>query len=240
MNKMYIIIFSLLSLLTYPQSNNVYQKYGSLEPDLALNILDLKNSASKFDVKVIEYNQIPTYLDFRGVIVSAVKWNDNLGENILILSSSGTYYTDEESGNIKTEIYAYLFVKKVNNNRYMRFWRMYDFIDCGPVDTGIFYIRNALTITDLNNNGIAEISFPYFLQCRGDISDDILKYMLYENNIKYALRGTNKQCKTSKEYQGGGKYTASDNLENNSIFSSFLQQQWDKYKCWESIRYPNN
>ncbi len=240
MNKVYIIIFSLLSLLAYPQSNNVYQKYSSLEPDLPLNILDLKNSASKFDVKVIEYNQIPTYLDFRGVVVSVVKWNDDLGENILILSSSGTYYTDEESGNIKTEIYAYLFVKKANENQYMRFWRMYDFIDCGPVDTGIFYIRNALTITDLNNNGIAEISFPYFLQCRGDISDDILKYMLYENNVKYALRGTNKQCKASKEYLGGGKYTASDNLENNSIFSSFLQQQWDKYKCWESIRYPNN
>lgn len=165
---------------------------------------------------------------------------DSLGENILILSSSGTYYTDEESGNIKTEVYAYLFTKDSNASQYNRLWRLYDFIDCGPVDTGIFYVRNALTITDLNNNGIAEISFPYFLQCRGDVSDDILKYMLYEDNVKYALRGTTKLCKGPKELQSGGTYTASDNLKNNDVFSSFLQQQWNKYKCWETIRYPND
>ncbi|MGL4582648.1 MAG: M949_RS01915 family surface polysaccharide biosynthesis protein [Flavobacterium sp.] len=239
MNKTLTLFLLLISFMSNAQNNDVYREYYSLQPDKRINILNTKLSNSKFNVVSINYEAIPSYLDYRGTVIEAVKWKDDLGDNLLILTS-GIYYTDIESQLNKTEIYAYLFTKDNNASQYSRLWRLYDFIDCGPVDTGIFYIRNALTVTDLNNNGIAEISFPYFLQCRGDISDDILKYMLYENNIKYALRGTTKLCKGPKEYQSGGVYTPSDNLKNNDVFSSFLQQQWNKYMCWETIRYPND
>ena len=47
----------------------------------------------------------------------------------------------------------------------------------------------ARTITDLDGDGIAEVTFAYELSCRSDVSPGTYKLLVLENGRKYILRG---------------------------------------------------
>ncbi len=177
------------------------------------------------------------YLDFRGTVVEALKWSDALGENILILSVTGHFkWKDyEENSNKytledKSELYAYLFQKTKTDKAFKKKWRVYDYTECFGVDWYTGFIPKATTITDLDKDGITEISMPYVSICRGGMDPGVMKIILYEEDTKYALRGSTRLgCKS--EYAYGGKCNPSENLNNNQIFSEFLSKHWDANKC---------
>ncbi|MEC4114991.1 M949_RS01915 family surface polysaccharide biosynthesis protein [Myroides pelagicus] len=226
----------LLSCVNYSQENSLYRQYEEIRPEVRLSILDSIQSTTNFNLHKIQYAQIPNQLEYKGTIIEALKWYDKLGENILILSSNGTHNTND-NGN-RTELYAYLFTKNSSHKEYKRTWRLYDYIDCIPIDYKVYFIEHQLRITDLNENGIAEISFPYILMCRGDVSNDTLKFMLYENSTKYALRGETMYCQALPTYLDGSIYTPSNNLTDSPIFFDFMSKRWNTFKCIETIAYP--
>jgi len=61
---------------------------------------------------------------------------------------------------------------------------------------------DAFGVTDLDNDGTAEITFAYELGCRSDVSPNTLKLIVLENGTKYILRGT-----TRIEGDVGGDFT---------------------------------
>ena len=94
------------------------------------------------------------------------------------------------------------------------------------------FVPKATTITDLDNDGIAEISLPYVSICRGGMDPGDMKIIMYEGSTKYALRGsTMLMCKA--EHPFGGEYKPSDNLKSNKTFMVFLNNHWDRNKCEE-------
>ena len=113
---------------------------------------------------------------------------------------------------------------------------MYDYTKCFGVDWFTGFVPKATTITDLDNDGIAEISLPYVLICRGGMDPGEMKIIMYEGSTKYALRGsTMLMCKSEHSY--GGEYKPSDNLKSNKAFMEFLKKHWDRNKCEERKYY---
>lgn len=72
MNKIFALFLLLFSFLSNAQNNDVYREYYALQPDTRINILNSKNSNSKFNVVSINYEAIPSYLDYRGTVIEAV------------------------------------------------------------------------------------------------------------------------------------------------------------------------
>lgn len=134
---------------------------------------------------------IPSIIKFRGKPEEAWKWTDKLGENILVTTRVAPFEDRDLEFNEEAqtaEIHAYHFVKMTND--YVQVWTMNDQEKSCAYDITCGFIPGALTITDLDKDGIAEIKLQYAMACRSDVSPATMKLILYENEDKYALRGT--------------------------------------------------
>lgn len=234
-NLLFIVL--ILSMYTFGQTEIQKERFKRLKPDLWLGIWDKENSDVRFKVDTLSYDDLPKYIEFRGTVVEALKWTDKAGEKILIQSVTGQFrWKDYEKGTKeytiqdKSELYVYLFEKKNNEPKYIQSWKIYDYLECYGVDWFTGFVPKATTITDINNNGISEITIPYVLICRGGMDPGIMKIILYENGIKYAVRGSTKLACES-EYPYGGENTPDDSLKNNELFLRFLQKRWDQHVC---------
>jgi len=162
----------------------------------------------------IAASDVPASFKVKGKIQEAWKWTDKQGENIFITSYVESYDDkrkneyDEEG---KTaELHATLFIKK--GEKYDYVWILNDEERSCPFDITCGFIPNSTTITDLDNDGFAEIKVQYSLACRSDVSPATMKLMLYENGEKYSLAGL-----MWLPYSPEVKYTVTEkdvNLEN--------------------------
>ena len=241
MRTPFVFFLVLFATFTYGQSEVHREKFKQLEPDVWMGLWDQVNSSKTFQIDSISYDELPKYLEFRGTVLEALRWTDNLGENILVLTVTGDFYRKEYHNDSsyyvenKSELYAYLFVKCKEDAYFHRAWKMYDYNNCW-LDWATEFIPKATTITDLDNDGISEITIPYVLICRGGMDPGTMKIISYEGTEKYALRGrTEVFCNSS--YPGAGKFKSSDNLKDNTALSTFLQKHWDRNKCEEARWY---
>jgi hypothetical protein len=66
---------------------------------------------------------------------------------------------------------------------------MTDGVTSCPFDITCEFIKNAIKVTDLDNDGTAETTVQYKLACRSDVSPSNMKLIMHEGADKYALRG---------------------------------------------------
>jgi len=232
MRKILLLIITLFFNSAISQTLDELE--NRLEAELKLGILDSVNSIK---TTYVLYDEIPKYLNFRGTVVESLNWKDALGDNLLVLTLSGGFdwkdYMENDRSEFdiqdKSELYGYLFQKKTGESKYKIKWRIYDYTKCYGVDMYTGFIKNATTITDIDNDGISEISIPYVLICRGGMDPGDMKIIMYEDDTKYALRGSTAICLT--QFQGGGEYTPSEPVKKNKTFSNFLKNRWELHKC---------
>ena len=106
-------------------------------------------------------------------------WSNNKGIKKAILFS-------KTRTNSKEEFFAEIFTEKRFNSPLVK---VYDFIEDCPVDFSINFIKNSFSVTDINNNGIKEVSFLYEIACQGGIGPIKMKLILIEGHKKYVIRG---------------------------------------------------
>ncbi|MCB0401591.1 MAG: hypothetical protein KDD41_05870 [Flavobacteriales bacterium] len=237
MKLLLILNTLLLSSVVLGQSQQHKDKFRELEPDIWMGIWDAEHSSNTIKFDTIGYDDIPKNLDFRGTVVEAIKWTDLSGVNILIQTVTGHFNwkdyhenSDEYMIQDKSELYAYLFTKKPGKKDFIKIWRIYDYTECFGVDWFTGFIPKATTITDLDNDGVSEISVPYVSICRGGVDPGTMKIIMYEGDSKYALRGlTMTFCSDQNKVEG--TYTPSKNLESNPLFMEFLNNRWEAHKC---------
>lgn len=214
------------------------EKEDALVAEVPLQIWDIKNSEKSIKIDTLMYDEIPKSIDFKGVVVTTLTWEDKQGKNILIFSKSGDFgwkdydKTDKSKYTLqdKSELFAYLFLKPKGSDDYKKLWRIYDFTECFGVDMYVGFKQEATTISDIDKDGITEVAIPYVLFCRGGMDPGIMKVILYESDTKYALRGETAICRESKTLFGG-EYKADESLKNNKTFNDFLKQRWEANKC---------
>lgn len=236
-NILYVILLiPVLGFTQFSASNE-----ANMNSYLWLGLWDSENSTEKFYIDKIGYDEIPRNLEFRGVLVEAIKWKDTLGTNILVLTQTGGFkfkdYLEDSTGYTiqqKAELSAYLFRKDKNEIDYKRRWKVFDYAENFGVDMYVGFIKRSITVTDLDNDGVAEVTMPYQLIVRGGMDPGILKIILYENSEKYAIRGSTAICykgEDDKEYIDGGDYKLDEKLKRNILFLEFLRNRWDIHKC---------
>lgn len=82
-------------------------------------------------------------------------------------------------------------------------WDAKDFENDCQFDLSLQFDPKDLVISDVDDNGAAEIALAYQLGCRSDVSPLTLKLLVYDGATKYALRGTAKTRTGEKEFMGG-------------------------------------
>lgn len=182
-------------------------------------------------MKDFSKNDLPSDIKYQGSIYSGKRWEDKNGENIIILTTTKEHSTEMKGfdGEYERgkELYGYQYVKK--SGGWSQLWKINDFVKDCPLDLTLEFIGGSLTVTDLNNDGIAETTFLYKLACRGDVSPCDMKLIMHEGETKYALRGIMKMYVDNRWY--GGEYKIDKSFNNApSGFLEYAKEQWNKFK----------
>lgn len=183
----------------------------------------------------LDTTKLPVEIKFTGKIKTVIRWKDKLGENIVLTTETGeTINKAAPSDDYRdAALYAYHYI--VDKDSTYLTWKVYDFIKECPVDIEANFIKNTFQVTDLNNNGIAEVWLMYKTVCHGDVSPSNMKIIMYEGQQKYAMRGQNKVQISEKEFYGGDYKFDNAFTEGPAAFKDFAKKLWDKniIQKWE-------
>lgn len=88
------------------------------------------------------------------------------------------------------------------------------------------FVKNTLRITDLDNNGKGEVWLMYRTVCHGDVSPSNLKVIMYQEQQKFAMRGTSKVRVSDNRFDGGDYKFDRAFMAAPQIFRDFAQKLW--------------
>ena len=161
--------------------------------------------------------------EVKGTILKEVPYKDSRGNNVVILSRS-----DRDGDTRSSDLYAYGYANDGASPSLS--WKLYDYFHECPVDLTADFSEQSPIITDLDKNGISEVWLVYYIGCRGDVSPDSMKIIMYEGSKKYALRGET-VCPTGDGKYMGGKYTADPAFKDAPPeFRRYADKLWQKNK----------
>gem|GEM_PF-1756366 len=175
-------------------------------------------------------NEIPGEIPYQGDLVEAYRYTDKTGENIVITAETEAMYAEvNEYGDVlgSKSVYAHRFLK--TGSDWEEVWRVYDMeFECfnAPIAN---IVRGALSFTDLNHDGVAEIWMIYIKSCRGDISPDNMFLRMYQDEEVYTMTG---QTKVVYEPVFGGDYTMDHKFLSRDTPEAFVNHAktlWEKH-----------
>lgn len=114
-----------------------------------------------------------------------------MGGNLLIVSYVPPY-EDKNKNKYGEEGYTgelYAAHYAGTNEDYQQVWTISEAEKSCPFDVTCEFIRDAIAITDLDADQVAEITVQYKLACRSDVSPAIMKLVMYETGTKFSLKG---------------------------------------------------
>lgn len=185
---------------------------------------------SQIKTTVVKTTDIPKSIIYKGTVITALRYTDNLGDNLFVATETGI--TDDakiegEPNTDSAELFAYHYIMK--NGTWQLNWKVYDFVKQCPVDVVTKYVKNAFAVTDLNNDKTAEVWLMYKLACHSDLSPCDMKILMYENGKKYAVRGENRIYAGGKTYFGG-EYTLDTVFKQGpKQFRDYAVKLWNKH-----------
>lgn len=166
---------------------------AKMRPSLWLDIWD-KQDESGLQIRQIGYHDIPRNLPVKGVLVEALEFTDKHGYNLVVCTQTGKFPVSvkNEEGNYeklndRAELSFYHFVKA--GDSYKMLAELNDEQDCDGFDLYNGFTKKSLALTDLDRDGIAEISFQVTKSCRSDVSPAERKLFLFEAGQPYYLQG---------------------------------------------------
>lgn len=197
---------------------------------LLISFILMQNSFAQFKLTKLEKKSISKSIQYTGNIVQAVRWTDNTGDNILILTLLDKTQSKNapDDGYSDGALYAYHYL--LSGDSAKQTWRVYDYVKECPVDMLLYFVDKTFAVTDLNKDGKAEVWVMYKVSCQGDVSPIPMKIIMYQDNKKFAVRGTTRVKVSANEYMGG-EYSFDEAFKNApKEFQQYAEKLWKLHK----------
>lgn len=181
-------------------------------------------------VKLTKAN-IPASIKYVGHPLEVVKYTDNEGEHLVFTTETGVIGSKKIAGVddlSEAEVNAYNYM--IGTDQPKLIWKVHDFVIPCTVDVTAKFLPQTFAVTDLNNDGKAEVWLMYRTACRGDVSAANMKIIMYQSTKKYAMRGTSKiQISTDPVMYDGGTYAFDDAFKAGpDVFRQYAETLWKK------------
>jgi hypothetical protein len=157
-----------------------------------------------------------------GAVEHAVGWLDRHGENLAIFSRQETTHQGRQGAVATAQLTIQHFLV-TSEGRATRMRIVKERIDRCDAELLLSYRDAALAVTDLDEDGVGELTFAYTRACRKDATPPILKLVMLEDGVKYILRGT------VRDEQGrGGEYRVDPSFKGAPEFLEHAKEIWAK------------
>jgi hypothetical protein len=164
---------------------------------------------------------------YKGQIKEGKRWKDKRGENIVILTQTGIYWSSVYEATRGAKLFAYHFVK-TGDSTYKEVWKISEVVEECAFDVRCDFYSNSLTVTDLDGDGIAEVGFAFVKGCKAESGPDEKKLVFYEGKDLYLIKGTTTVVKGDQKL-GGDKQVEKKFEEAPDAFLEFANKQWNKF-----------
>jgi len=201
-------------------------------------------------LKVERIFQVPEGIEHEGEFRAGVRYSDRLGTHIVILSEKGREHfekdEEDEHKNLRAELFAERFVVEEDNTLEPA-WRVYDSQEGCSMDVDLGFIPDAFQVTDLNQDGIAEIWLAYSTSCGVDLAPKQMTIIMHEGKQAFTMSGrermlmvrhqdeeTGEWLAPKPEDYWGGDYSFNKAFhEAPKAFQCFAKNLWNKYALGE-------
>lgn len=152
---------------------------------LALWMLLVAQAAHADAIKTasVKATELPTGVTVRGEFQSGVKFADKNGTNYLLFGRA--FDKKQNAWMLYVEDWV---VPAKGAPKNLLPVRDFSEPNC-PLGPSAKFHDAARTVTDLDGDGIAEVTFAYEVACRSDVSPSTYKLLVLEGGTKYILRG---------------------------------------------------
>ncbi|MBK7305771.1 MAG: hypothetical protein IPI88_01300 [Chitinophagaceae bacterium] len=220
--KNYLLLFC--AFLFFACNNSEQQTGDAGKKDTASKALQPDKQTTAFKVLSFDKNEHFFEDSIKGTVVEGFSWRDAESEHRVLFTTVPVKMN--KNGRQSGAVYAYCFIQ--SGGAWQKEWEVKDRIDDCEVDATCEFLPNSFTVTDNDNNGLGEVCFLYKLSCKGDVSPDEKKLIMYEGANKYAIRGsTILEYNGSKE--GGDKKIDASFTKAAKPLLDFANSQWDKF-----------
>jgi hypothetical protein len=166
---------------------------------------------------------------YKGKIIEGRRWKDKRGENIVILTETGLKWKDVWEATRNASLYAYHFVRN-GDSTLKEVWTLNEVVyNCAFETVRCEFFDNSLSITDLDGDSVAEVSFVYAYGCtNGSTEPDDKKLVLTEGKDQYAIKGKTLVIR-NQEKLGGNKDVPANFKQAPEAFLEYANKQWDRF-----------
>ncbi|MDB5269397.1 MAG: hypothetical protein JWP58_2437 [Hymenobacter sp.] len=179
---------------------------------------------------------VPAALRHEGRVVQALRYTDRTGTYCVLTTEIAPRVApgaNAENGR-RADLYAYQYQLPAATVPVLN-WQVHDFVADCPLDIEARFLPGALTVTDLDQNGTAEVWVVYRTTCRGDVSPSTQKIIMREGGQKYAMRGSSRIAIGAGRYDGG-EFSMDAALEKAPVaFRQYAVQLW-KRRVGETLK----
>lgn len=135
-------------------------------------------------------------------LARALTFHDKRGAHFLVLSSS-----EDHGASRGGQIFVDDWVIDARGKPHSRL-PVRDMVDeCEMGGLSVRFHDDATAVTDLDHDGLAEVTFAYEVACRSDVSPATYKLLVLEDGTKYILRGTTRVDPSGDGSVAGGSFT---------------------------------
>ena len=168
---------------------------------LPLCVLLAGSAQAQLRVSPLAPAAVPTALKRSGRVVQALRYTDRTGTYTVLATQSGPAPDPaaQSSDGQRADLYAYQYAASGPAPT----WQLHDFVADCPLDLEAHFLPKGLAVTDLDQDGMAEVWLVYRTTCRGDVSPSTQKIIMHEGPQKYAVRGTSRIAIGNGQYDGG-------------------------------------
>lgn len=179
-------------------------------------------------MRIVTKDGIPKGIAVESKIEKAVTWTDKNGENFAIFSRRETTKKSKD----ETLESGYLDVKHVVMGEPPKVLRhVKDQVEKCDADMLVEFRDAALELTDLDKDGIGELTFAYALTCASDMTPAELKLLTIENGDKYILRGWTRMEAQGTNKPSGGEFTVDPSFKSGPpAFFEHAKASWLKVR----------
>ena len=200
-------------------------KSSSLLPALLLLSFSVQ---AQLRVSPLAPSAVPAALKRSGRLVQALRYTDRTGTYTVLATQSGPAPDPaaQSSDGQRDDLYAYQYPATGTAPS----WQVHDFVNDCPLDLEAQFVPKTLTVTDLDQNGTAEVWLMYRTTCRGDVSPSTQKIIMYEGQRKHAVRGTNRIAIGNGQYDGGTYTLDAAWKAAPAAFRQHAAQLWQQHR----------
>ena len=176
--------------------------------------------------------------------IKSVHFRDRDGEGLLVLSRSDGQASDPESEQEvdKVVLKATLYGRTAQNDTFKARWQVEQETTCPGLDLDVGFYTDVSGASDLNNNGIAELTVASHAFCGGGIDPHDIAIEMREGQASYTITGQSLITPAGEEPIGGEREDSASLKGAPPVVREHMDAVWQQvYKRpWSEASPPSD